>query len=250
MSAFRKLDDASRRFLGCPIDNQPAVTAVRNVSEHLVMHCRSMAGKPSPQWKIVTGLLSISAEPVETPSEKAKPSPTGETMKMSEPHTAPMPNISPRPTMRAIPASAAEVIDLPGDGSDGSILEAVLRQGGADGLWVQCPLKAPMCQQAILAVGRDHRLILLAMAGKDITADLRSIIPALRWMTENRELIRMALPQLAIDATANPSVRLLVDHADHSAELVQPLLANTSVTVQAYRRLKWGQKSGLLLEAA
>ena len=149
----------------------------------------------------------------------------------------------------AVDDTAAEVIDLPGDGTEGSILEAVMRQGGAAGLWIQCPLRAPMCPQAMVAVGRDQRMILLAVAGRGL-ADLRSIGLAMRWMSENRELIRMALPQLNIDASARPSVRLLVDHADLSADILQPLLHSETVMVQAYRKLKWGQKTGLLLEAA
>ncbi len=106
-----------------------------------------------------------------------------------------------------------------------------------------------MCPQAILAVGRDHRLILLAMAGKGFS-QFPSIGQALRWMAENGELIRMALPQLAIDATAAPAVHLLVDHDDLRAETLQPLLQSDTITLQAYRRLKWGAKTGLLLEAA
>jgi hypothetical protein len=69
-------------------------------------------------------------------------------------------------------------------------------------------------------------------------------------MSENGELIRMALPQLAIDTTLTPAVVLLVDHSDLSAEILQPLLQTGTVTVQAYRKVKWGAKTGLLLEAA
>jgi hypothetical protein len=142
-----------------------------------------------------------------------------------------------------------EVIDLVGDPTPDSILQAVVRQGGLGGDWVQCPIKAPMCPDAVLAVGRDQRLMLLAVTGRGLT-ELRSIGLALRWMSENRQLLRMAFPQLAINIEADPAVRLLVDHSDLSAELLQPLLQASTVTVQAYRKLKWGQKTGLLLEAA
>jgi hypothetical protein len=60
----------------------------------------------------------------------------------------------------------------------------------------------------------------------------------------------MALPQLAIDTTLTPAVVLLVDHSDLSAEILQPLLQTGTVTVQAYRKVIWGAKTGLLLEAA
>jgi len=69
-------------------------------------------------------------------------------------------------------------------------------------------------------------------------------------MAENTELIRMALPQLAIDAAATPCVRVLVDHNDLAADVLQPLLQSGTVTVQAYRKVRWGTKTGLLVEAA
>jgi hypothetical protein len=98
-------------------------------------------------------------------------------------------------------------------------------------------------------VGRDHRLVLVAAAGRGLS-QLRGIGLAVRWMNENRDLIRMALPQLAIDAHLLPCVRLLVDQADLSAEQLAPLLHSQTVTVQAYRKVRWGQKRGLLLDAA
>jgi hypothetical protein len=263
-TVFHKLDDVSRRFLGCPMEEQPAVAAVTQISEQLVIHCRLSGQKPAsmPQWKIVAALLQNASAPrkdtgpiaMEQPmkiTEKAPEAEAKQSFEEIKPTTAAEP-LAPKMTLRPAPqmeeTQPTEVIDL-SDGGDEAILQAVVRQGGADGMWVQCPVKAPMCPQAVLAVGRDQRLVLLAMAGKGL-AEVRSIGLALRWMNENRELIRMALPQLAIDAAALPMVRLLVDHADLSAELIQPLLESATVTVQAYRKLKWGRKSGLLLEAA
>jgi hypothetical protein len=142
-----------------------------------------------------------------------------------------------------------EIIDLPADATDRSILEAVVRQGGAEGRWVLCPISAPMCPESLLLVGRDQRLMLLAVCGRGL-GQLLSIGQAHRWLCENTALIRMALPQLAIDASAIPCIRLLIDHTDLSAEILQPLLQTGTVAVQAYRRVKWGAKTGLLLEAA
>ncbi|HSI32720.1 MAG TPA: hypothetical protein VK986_03940, partial [Tepidisphaeraceae bacterium] len=68
--------------------------------------------------------------------------------------------------------------------------------------------------------------------------------------TENRGLIAMAMPQLAIDAHRHPRLRLLVDHADASAEALAPMLESGMVSVQAYRKLRWGGRVGLLVEAA
>ena len=60
----------------------------------------------------------------------------------------------------------------------------------------------------------------------------------------------MAIPQFAIDAHSLPQLRLLVDQADLSAQILQPMLESGHVSVQAYRKLRWGAKTGLLLEAA
>ena len=60
----------------------------------------------------------------------------------------------------------------------------------------------------------------------------------------------MALPQLAIDPHQSPRLRLLVDQSDLSAEALQPVLQSEYVTVQSYRKLRWGDRTGLLLDAA
>jgi hypothetical protein len=60
----------------------------------------------------------------------------------------------------------------------------------------------------------------------------------------------MAVPQFAIDTAQAPRLRLLVDHADVAADVLQPMLQSDHVTVQAYRKLRWGGKTGLFLEAA
>jgi hypothetical protein len=117
------------------------------------------------------------------------------------------------------------------------------------GRLVDCSLRPPMCPHAVLAVSRDRKLVLLAVAKQGLS-DLRSIGQAYRWMVENRNLIAMAIPQFNIDTPALPQLKLLVDHADLTADLIQPLLQSSHVTVQSYRKLKWGQKTGLLLEAA
>ena len=151
--------------------------------------------------------------------------------------------------MAITPEIMPQVIDLPDQLTDGSVLEAIVRQGGAEGQWLACPIKPPMCPEATIAVGRDQRLVLLAEAGAGLR-ELRRIGAALRWMGENRQLIRMALPQLSIDTAATPSLRLAVDHADLSADSLQTLLQSQTVTIVAYRKVKWGMKVGLLLEAA
>ena len=142
----------------------------------------------------------------------------------------------------------SEVLELPDSQcTGGSILAAILRSESAE--LIECPVKPPMCTEAKLAVTRDRRIVLLAATRQGL-GELRSIGRAYNWLVENYALIAMALPQMSIDPAAPPRLRLLVDHADLSAEILQPMLQSNRVTVQAYRRLRWGAKTGLLLEAA
>jgi hypothetical protein len=106
-----------------------------------------------------------------------------------------------------------------------------------------------MCPHASLAVSRERRLVLVGVARQGLS-DLRAIGQAYRWLIENRPLISLAVPQFAIDAHQLPRLHLLVDHADVTADVLQPMLQSANVTVHAYRKLRWGGKTGLLLEAA
>jgi hypothetical protein len=141
-----------------------------------------------------------------------------------------------------------EIADLPaGEVTEAAVLSAVMRKP-ASGL-VECPIHPPTCPEAMLAVGRDRRLVLLAVARKGLT-ELRAIAQAYRWVIENRPLLSMAMPQFAIDTHALPSLRLVIDRADSQADLLMPMTENKNVTVQTYRKLRWAGKTGLLLEAA
>jgi len=172
----------------------------------------------------------------------------------ASPAPAPAP-IPAAPVVSAPVASAAstedsigEVIDLPdGAADEESVLGAIL--AGSRGELIECPVRAPMCTTARLAVTRERGLVILAVARKGLS-ELRSIAHAYRWLVENRALIGMAVPQLAIDGLRHPRLRLLVDHADLTAEALAPMLESNTVSVQAYRKLRWGNKTGLLLEAA
>ena len=144
--------------------------------------------------------------------------------------------------------SISEVIELPESHvPGGSILPAILRSESAR--LVECPVTPPMCPEARLAVTRDRRIVLLAAARQGL-GDLRSIARAYNWLVENYKLICMAMPQMSIDPAVRPCLRLFIDHADLTAEILQPMLQSSTVTVQAYRRLRWGTKTGLLLDAA
>jgi hypothetical protein len=156
---------------------------------------------------------------------------------------------APPPVQPTAPAAGEyEVLDLPGPSASAeSILAAILHDPAA-GL-VECPVRAPMCADVRLAVARDRGLLLLAVACQGL-GELKLIGRAYQWLQENQSLIAMAVPQFAIDGATTPRLRLLVDQADLSAETLRPMLESAHVKVQAYRRLRWGGKAGLLLEAA
>ena len=186
-------------------------------------------------------------QPFHTP--RLTPAPAAPSMRVAP--LEPEQPLNPRLTAPA-PMSAGnvsdEVIEIPGpDATPASVLEAILRGNGRD--LIECPVPVPMCDGAKLAVGRDRRLTLIAVTGKGLT-NLRGVGYAYRWLIENRALVAMAVPQLAIDAHAMPKLRLMVDHADTTADVLTTILQNPAVEVKAYRTLRWGNRTGLLLEAA
>jgi len=143
------------------------------------------------------------------------------------------------------------VIELPAsvDAQDNAaaILTAVLRS--QEGEFEVCPIVVPMYPDAKLAVTGLQGLVLLGVVGRDLCG-LRAITQAYGWLRQNHSLIIMALPQMAIDPAQLPRLRLFVDHADRDADLLGPLLQQPHVSVQAYRLLRWGDRRGILLEAA
>lgn len=153
-----------------------------------------------------------------------------------------------RATTGAVAASPPEVIELTsGETSTRAILSAVTAHPGRG--VVECPINPPAFDSGRLVVDRQHRLILLAAIGQGLS-ELSAVGAAYNWLIENRGLVAMALPQLGIDAHALPVLSLLIDQADVRAEQLAPLLAGKNVRIETYRKLRWGSKTGVLLEAA
>ena len=280
---FQKLSGVCQQFLDWPLDFEPPVAAGAEASEHLVLLYRPTHDKAqlaaAPQWAVVAEFIAsakiaqaaaaqaqkdaqsdqfdaehpsaqitsgeksqLIADVIVNDTESAPPEPP-----LPSPIALPMQNVT-APVNSKNDDTFDDVIDLPGgDVSGKSILAAVL--GKMAGELVECPLRPPMCLEARLAVGRDRSIALLAVASQGLR-ELQFIGQALRWLKENRELIAMALPQFAIDPHQPPRLRLLVDRADLAADVLQPMLQSENVTVQAYRKLRWGQKLGVFLEAA
>lgn len=244
----RKLLGVAQQFLQVPIEAEPVVSASPQASEFEVMTCRAGHDKSQlaggAHWQVVLSLLEQAAE--EPAAEPMKLEPTREE---SEPMAA-APCPVPAPVMPQVasvsPEECEEVIDLVG-GAASSVIDAVMRQSMSQ--IVECPLRPPMCPDARLAVDRERRLVVVAAAGNGL-AGLRTIAQALAWAGENRALLSMALPQFSIDTHQLPRLRLLVDEQDASAEALRPLLQSGTCTVEAYRKVRWAGKTGLLLRAA
>ena len=289
---YQKLSSVCQQFLDWPLEAEPAVQPVRDVSEHLVLlyrpthdksatgdgpamdggcrfpggcerKCESRDACDVPPDGSVTAVRRHGEWAAAIDRRRCRADffshrrtcICGTRAKaQAEQASASIP-IS--PAIAAVPAlvgpdridhSIDDVIDLPGqDVSGRSILEAVLRK--SNGSLIECPLRPPMCVEARLAVGRDRGIILLVAASQGLS-DLRSISQAYRWLMENRELICMALPQFAIDSRQTPRLRLLVDRADLAADALHPMLQSEHVTIQSYRKLRWGERLGVFLEAA
>jgi len=272
----QKLSGVCQKFLNCAVRAHAPLRHVADVQQTAVLHCRD-AGATDPNaagahWKVIADFLSAMKhsspraaeapmiQPPTKPIDAASVAPVEPAMAASvepplttnsEPAHDSVP--SPRPA-RSIPihdfhpqdTAIADVLDLPeGESPELSILSAVL---GTAGQFIRCPITPPECPSSIVAVSRDKRLTLLAVAGHGLS-DLRHIATAFQWMRQNRDLIVMALPQFSIKDAA-PNLRLLVDQADLSADLLHPFLSGGDVTIQPYRKLRWGRKNGLLLEAA
>lgn len=282
----RKLASVCRQFLGLPLTRDAVVEPADSVTEHLVLNCRPLHDKAQlasgSQWQVVSEFLAgantdgppdVMSEDealaaATAPNFKPAPEPEAIEEKMPRDKAAgirpsnDLPRLDPfamrepmapmMPALSVAKAQAAEdasdVVDLPSaDASPTTILSAVVRHGA--GALVECPIRPPMAPESALAVDRERGIVLLSVARSGLT-DLRLIAQAYQWLIQNRQLIAMAMPQFAIDAHRLPSLRLLVDHRDMTADLLQPMLEAGHVTVQAYRKLRWGAKAGLLLEAA
>ncbi|MGE5612141.1 MAG: hypothetical protein ACM359_23035, partial [Bacillota bacterium] len=259
---YRKLAAVCDQFLNRKIESEGAVNEVEDVGEAVVMNCvvehdkAQLAG--AAHWQVLGGFLEKSrqaaaategatvrmagdgpatAQPAMEPAGVEQQDGTGEEKVQATAMLAGQPKLQ-----ADAGADVAEVIELVGgqEGHEG-VLASVMNH--AMGAMVECPVKPPMCSDVRLAVSREKRLVLLAVASGGL-ADLKVIGQAYRWVVENRALLAMALPQFALDAHQLPHLRLLVDQADINAEVLQSVMAADTVQVQTYRRVKWGQRQG------
>ncbi len=262
---YRKLNGVCEQFLHWPLESGESVTDSPDVVEHLVMCCHPMTDKAqvaaATNWQVVAEMLNGSQQSVvedfdsdvfQQDAEINRRLVGDVIMPFTEKPSvvAPLetgPSGGVQMTFNSRPDNVDEVVDLPDGVSETAVLSAVFERLKND--LAECPIRPPMCEGARLAIGRDRRLVLLAVDRQGL-GELRAIASAFRWLNENRRLVAMALPQFAIDVDRVPQLRLLIDQSDASAESLQPMLQAETVQVQTYRRVRWGGKNGLLLQAA
>jgi hypothetical protein len=259
-----KLAGVCREFLGMSLESEGTIGKSARVADHVLLNAHLEAPFAAVAEFVVQSRLAQPAEPFQSAPCQEKSPAKEESMDAgtrqliadlvipTDPAaTAAFPRVAEVHAEQAAEPQkeiSSDVIDLDGaDATPDAVVSAILKQTQCGA--IECPVRAPMCVSARLTVTREKTLELFASTERGL-GNLRSIAQAYRWLTENRGLIAMALPQLAVDSTRLPRLRLIVDQADLSAELLQPLLQNGQISVQAFRRLRWGAKTGLLLEAA
>lgn len=248
--AFKKLAGVCNQFLHLQSSLWGAIEPADHLVEHLVWSATAAYSKSqlasASQWKVLSDLIENASHP---PADRPASPPqtddhSGVSMKITPPPGIPA---SQSPASEPTSQTVHEIIDLSTcDGSITAILSAIIRQKNQ---LIESPIKPPHLSEAMLTVSRDHCLTLVAWAYPGLT-NLRKIAQAYHWMNENRQLIAMALPQFMIDNQNTPRLNLLVDHADAFGAVLQPLMERSTVRIQAYRKLQWSGRTGLLLEAA
>ncbi|HEX4125247.1 MAG TPA: hypothetical protein VHY37_11015 [Tepidisphaeraceae bacterium] len=278
---FRKLAGVCQQFLQWTLEIEEPIAMAPGVSEHGILCCRPVRDAQQSTvgpWHVVRDFLesirtpaqpelveessddSMAAEMEQTlaefsmpelpqnPPAQNAPAPAAPAAAMQAPGLGAPAMTMPAPSAAPISQAISDVIDLAeGTPSAETILSAIV--ASSEHALVPCPIRPPMCPHARLAVNRDRTLVLLGVAHTGLK-ELTAIGQALHWLAENRALIAMAMPQLAIDAQRAPLLRLLVDKSDAAAATLRPLLERTNVELSAYRTIRWSGKMGLLLEAA
>lgn len=249
----KKLSGVCGQFLSLTVKTGPAVGVAGGVSEVCLLEAtadENADGHADSHWPVLAGLVDGAAAVEEIavtqkPVFASIPTPPAPQPTAAAPREIPVE--SPKPVApAAVPTAddAMTVLELPAnDASPAAVLRAVVAGGGC----VETSIKAPASPDAVVAVDRDRRLTILAAAAPG-TTDWRAVASALKWASDNRQLIAMAVPQLSIDAFAEPTLKLYVDHS--AADALPSQLAGDAMTVIAYRKVRFGGRLGVLLDAA
>jgi len=257
-TVFRRLAGACLQFLNWPVEAEPPLGDAFHVTECLALHCR--ADRDGIQtglvahFEVVAQCLKLPYADSDESPQQHEEAPATDAAQDGATHLQdaqlPQPAATHDPQTQVIAMNTddpAEVIDLPEGGGEHSVIEAVLNHGLAG--MVRCPVQPPDCPACCLAVGRDRRIALVAVSGRDM-ANLAQIARAWNWTEQNRQLLAMAMPQLAMDCSRPPVLHLLVEDSHAQVPAAAALFRGENIIVKGYRRVRWGGRAGLLLDAA
>lgn len=262
--AQRKLAEVCRQFLSLRVRCEAMTGSGDELQEHPALVVRLTHDKAGPatdaHWREVTDLAARSAPPPPSASDVRsaviEPASPATEAQQCEPAPEVAPATAPMRRARAASSDApdavppgrfGEVIDLPDGTTDPASLTAAV--ASSEQSLIACPLPLPALRGTVVAVDRSGLLQLIA-AVDGTSPSLAEAGRAYEWLLENRALVAMALPQLRIDALRLPALNLLIEHGRHAAAGLAPLLRQAHVQVRTYRALRWGERHGLLLEAA
>jgi hypothetical protein len=138
-----------------------------------------------------------------------------------------------------------EVVELPEPCEGGELIAAMAARMQLR----LCDFQPPMYRESRLAVGPGGRLMLLAAPARGL-AELPLAEQAWRWLEENRQLLSLAFAGMQINTDLPPALRLLVCADDVNLPALRPLLHQSHIGVQAYRKVRWSGRVGVLLDAA
>lgn len=244
--AVEKLRAVMRRFLSWDAD-EVIITPWETNSESVLYIWSTLSQTESYAWRATAfsllskggGFTFTSEEAVAASEEQPIRIPVSVERKPEKPVAVTTPSLTLTPRRDG----ELEVMDLVGSGDLG-ILDSVL--AGASELKV-CDVVPPGSLVARLAVEPSGRLVLLvALAGN--TTELAEVGRVLNWVSEHAGLITRACGSLRIDPQLEPQARLYV--ATPAAQNLNHLLKPQAATLHTYRTLRWGEKRGLLVDAA
>ncbi len=122
------------------------------------------------------------------------------------------------------------------------MLAAVL---GAEPSLRACDVEVPGCPSVQLAIDAEGGLLLLTALGSRLEM-LAELGWAMSWARENYGLLCRVFPRIR----TLPRARVYVDARTGELADLSSLMRGGEVELHRYRQVRWGDRRGLLLEAA
>ena len=213
-----RLASAAKQFLGCEVSLEGTVLPSNEIHEHAVI---ALTASPAVTSTVANFFQN------QDPSARVETSPPFQ--------IPPAPPEIKQPFAPAISPDIPQIFDLSTDTRAG-VFSAVIQS--RTGL-LETPLHPPRDVEIKVAVDRDRRVVLIGFI-----EDLADIARAKQWATENAKLLSMALPQINLDVNRAPQVLLIADKVDSPGNL----FSRDDVVVLCYRKVRWGDRVGVLIE--